>query len=128
MPSGRVKWYDAERGFGFVTSTEGEDCFLSSKVLPEGVEELHKGQRIDYDFFTGNKGPQVLRVHHVEPAKNESRKRTYTADQLGSMIADVVTLLENNIQPGLMHNRYPDRKTGRQVAEILRAIAKELDA
>lgn len=128
MPSGRVKWFEAERGFGFVTSNDGEDAYLSAKVLPKGVTEVHRGQQIDYDYFDGNKGPQVLRVTSLGPSPEATRKRAYSADQLGSMIADVVTLLENNVQPGLMHNRYPDRKTGRQVAEILRAIAKELDS
>lgn len=44
------------------------------------------------------------------------------------MVSDVMTVLETQVQPTLAQGRYPERKTGRQVASILRAIAKELDS
>ncbi len=44
------------------------------------------------------------------------------------MIQDLFTVLESAVQPELRNGRFPDRKQGRQVAEILRAVAKELDA
>ena len=89
MPIGKVKWYDAEKGFGFVSNPGDEDVYVGRNVLPKGVEELFPGQRIDFDFAAGRRGPQALRVNS---------------------------------------GRYPERKTGRQVAEILRAIAKDLDS
>ena len=46
MPIGKVKWYDAEKGFGFVSNPGSEDVFVGRSVLPEGVEELVQGQRI----------------------------------------------------------------------------------
>ena len=49
-------------------------------------------------------------------------------EELASMLSDVMTLLETQVQPVLSQGRYPERKTGRQVAEILRAIAKDLDS
>ena len=45
MPTGRVKWYDAAKGFGFVTSDEGGDVFLPKGALPDGVADLRAGQR-----------------------------------------------------------------------------------
>ena len=62
VPIGKVKWYDAERGYGFVSNPGNEDCYISKQVLPDGVEELHQGQRIDFDFAAGRRGPQALRV------------------------------------------------------------------
>ena len=62
VPIGKVKWYDAERGYGFVSNPGNEDCYVSKQVLPDGVEELHQGQRIDFDFAAGRRGPQALRV------------------------------------------------------------------
>ena len=115
VPIGKVKWYDAERGYGFVSNPGNEDCYVSKQVLPDGVEELHQGQRIDFDFAAGrrvSKNPQ----HKYEPEK------------LHGMVSDLVTLLESKVQPLLRSGRYPDRKTGHQVAEILRAVAKELDS
>ena len=49
-------------------------------------------------------------------------------DQLASMLADVMSMLETQVQPALDAGRYPERKESRQIAEILRAVAKELDA
>ena len=126
MPIGKVKWYDLERGFGFVSNPGEEDCFLPKSVLPEGIDDLYPGQRIEFDFVAGRKGPQVLRMEVLDPPKYKVHK--YSADQLGSMVADLVTLLETTVQPGLAAGRYPEKKVGRQVAEILRVVATELDA
>ena len=61
---------------------------------------------------------------------DKPRRRTPSRkpEELGSMIADVMTVLESQVQPSLTAGHYPDRKTGRDVAAILRAIAKELDS
>lgn len=131
MPIGRVKWYNADRGYGFVTNPEGDDCYVGKQVLPEGVTELHPGQRIEFDYSSGRRGPQALRVAilHAPKAHRLPHKphHNHKPEELHSMISDVMTLLEG-IQPGLLHGRYPDTKHGKQVAGILRAIAKELDS
>ena len=41
MPIGKVKWYDRDRGFGFVSNPDGDDVFVGRAVLPDGVDELH---------------------------------------------------------------------------------------
>lgn len=124
MPVGKVKWYDEDKGFGFASNPGYEDVYLSSHVLPEGVEELHKGQRIEFDVASGRRGPQALRVALLDPPKVRRHRRS--AEELGSMVSDLITLLEG-VQPGLRSGRYPERRTGWQVAGILRAVADELD-
>ena len=52
----------------------------------------------------------------------------YKPEELNKLLADMMTVLETQIQPALEAGRYPDRAHGKQVAEILRAVAKELDA
>lgn len=127
MPIGKVKWYDAEKGFGFVTNPGDEDVYVNKAVLPDGVEELTQGQKIDFDFAAGRRGPQALRVKVLETPKRRPVHRR-KPDELASMLSDVLTVIETQVQPPLAAGRYPDRKEGRQVAEILRAVAKELDA
>lgn len=128
MPVGTVKWYDAERGFGFVSNPDGEDCYVGKQVLPAGVTELHKGQRIDFDFAAGRKGPQALRVKILDaPRRRPQHQHKYEPDVLHGMISDVITLLEARVQPGLAKGQYPDAKSGEKIAEILRAVARELD-
>lgn len=127
MPIGKVKWYDAEKGFGFASNPGEEDVFIGRNVLPEGVEELVPGQRVEFDFAAGRRGPQALRLEILDTPRRRSVHRR-KPEELGSMLADVMTLIETQIQPALTAGRYPDRKESRQVAEILRAVAKELDA
>ncbi|MGD7001923.1 cold-shock protein [Corynebacterium halotolerans] len=128
MPIGKVKWYDADRGFGFVSNPGDEDVYVGKQVLPEGVEELTPGQRIEFDFAAGRRGPQALRIKILDTPRARRPQHKYKPEQLHSMISDMVTLLEARVQPDLRAGRFPDRKNGRQVAEILRAVARELDA
>lgn len=129
MPVGKVKFYDADKGFGFVTNPGFDDVHVAKNTLPDGVKELHPGQRIEYDFATDSRGrSSVLRVTFVEPPRQPRKpQHKYEPAQLNGMIADVITLLETKVQGGLAKGRYPDRKTAKPIAEILRAIAKELD-
>lgn len=126
MPIGKVKWYDADKGFGFVSNPGDEDVYVSRNVLPKGVDELYQGQRIEFDFAAGRRGPQALRVKVLDSPRRRTPSRK--PEELSSMLSDVMTLLETQVQPVLSQGRYPERKTGRQVAEILRAIAKDLDS
>ena len=70
MPIGKVKWYDAEKGFGFVSNPGDEDVYVGRNVLPKGVEELFPGQRIDFDFAAGRRGSKywISRVAARRPA------------------------------------------------------------
>ncbi|QNQ91380.1 cold-shock protein [Corynebacterium poyangense] len=128
MPVGKVKWYDPERGFGFVSHPGHEDVFVAQQVLPQGVKELHAGDRIEFDFAEGRPSPKALRVVLLESARSRrNKKRQHTPEELNSMIADVMTLLEG-IQPDLQRGHYPEGKEGHQIAGILRAVARELDS
>lgn len=127
VPVGKVKWYDADKGFGFASNPGDEDVYIGKDVLPEGVEELVHGQRIEFDFAAGRRGPQALRVKVLETPRRRPVNRRKPED-LNSMLMDVMTVIESRVQPVLAQGRYPERKEARQVAEILRAVSKELDA
>ena len=136
MPTGRVKWYDADKGFGFLSQEDGEDVYVRSSALPEGVEDLKAGQRVEFGLASGRRGPQALSVKLIEapPTLARTRRETtapehkHTPDELHGMVADLITLLEDAIQPDLRKGRYPDRKTARRVSEVVKAVARELDA
>ncbi|AIG63837.1 cold-shock protein [Corynebacterium atypicum] len=125
MPVGKVKWFDVDKGFGFASNPGDDDVYIHRDVLPPGVEELHKGQRVEFDFASGRRGPQALRLRLIDPPHTRRKRRP--ASELSSMVLDLISLLDG-VQPGLAAGRYPDRKTGRQVAQILRAVADDLDA
>jgi cold shock protein len=136
VPTGRVKWYDAEKGFGFLSQEDGEDVYVRSSALPAGVEDLKAGQRVEFGVASGRRGPQALSVKLIDPPPSLARVRRetsapehkHTPDELHGMVEDMITLLEGTIQPELRKGRYPDRKTARRVSEVVKAVARELDA
>ena len=136
MPTGKVKWYDAEKGFGFLSQEDGEDVYVRASALPDGVEGLTAGQRVEFGLATGRRGPQALSVKLIDPPPTLSRMRRETAaapehkhspEELHGMVEDMITLLESAVQPELRRGRYPDRKVARRVSEVVRAVAAELD-
>jgi cold shock protein len=131
VPTGRVKWYDATKGFGFVTSDEGGDVFLPKGALPAGVTELKNGLRIEFSIVDSRKGSQAMGVKVLDapPSLTELRteQRRRPADELASMIEDMIKVLESQIQPSLQRGRYPDKKTAQKIAHLVHAVAGELE-
>ncbi|MFI5894345.1 cold-shock protein [Actinoplanes sp. NPDC051513] len=128
MPTGRVKWYDAAKGFGFVTSDEGGDVFLPKSALPAGVAELKAGQRVEFGVVDSRKGAQAMGVKLIDAPPSLAELRRRPADQLHSMIEDMIKVLEQQVQPGLSRGRYPDRKTSQTIAQVVHAVAREFES
>jgi CspA family cold shock protein len=76
VPTGRVKWYDADKGFGFVTQDGGEDVYVRAAALPPGVAVLKAGQRVEFGMAEGRRGPQALSVRLVDPPPSVTEART----------------------------------------------------
>jgi len=127
VPTGRVKWYDAAKGFGFVTSDEGGDVFLPKGSLPAGVAELKSGQRIEFGVVDSRKGAQAMGVKLIDAPPSLAELRRRPADQLHSMIEDMIKVLEQQVQPGLSRGRYPDKKTSQTIAQVVHAVAREFE-
>lgn len=136
MPTGKVKWYSVEKGFGFVSQEDGEDVYVGSSALPAGVQELKAGQKVEFGVAAGRRGPQALSLKVIEPPPSVVRTRRetttaehkHTPDELHGMVEDMITLLEGSVQPELRKGKYPDRKTARRISEVVKAVAQELDA
>lgn len=128
VPTGRVKWFDADRGFGFVAPDDGgEDVYVRRAALPEGVETLKPGQRVEFGMAEGRRGPQALslRLMTSPPSVVEATRRP--AEELHGLIEDMIRMLESKVQPHLRRGRYPDRKTCKLAADVVRAVARDLD-
>lgn len=141
VPTGKVKWYDTDKGFGFLSQEGGEDVYVRSSALPDGTDGLKQGQRVEFSMAAGRRGPQALTVTVLEPAPSVSRGATAgaqrgrrpaanrrPAEDLNVLIEDMIQLLDVGVQPELRKGRYPDRKASEQIAKVLREIARELDS
>ncbi len=64
MPEGTVKWFSAEKGFGFITPDDGgKDLFVHhTQIKADGYRSLDEGQRVSFDAESGPKGPQAANV------------------------------------------------------------------
>ena len=126
MPTGKVKFFDKDKGFGFASRDDGGDVFVPKSALPEGMDELKSGTRIEFGVAAGKRGEQALsvRVLDTPPTLAGSRR---SADELQGMVEDMMKLLEARVQPSLRRGKHPDRDTGRRIAQILRAVAAELE-
>lgn len=67
MQTGIVKWYDVERGYGFISAQEGEDVFVHHQAIKEEGprKDLHEGQEVLFDVVKKPKGPQAINVQKI---------------------------------------------------------------
>lgn len=61
--TGKVKWFNAEKGFGFIEREEGDDIFVHfTAIQGEGFKTLEEGQEVEFDIVEGSRGPQAANV------------------------------------------------------------------
>jgi CspA family cold shock protein len=134
VPTGKVKFFDAEKGFGFVSTddpAEGGDVFVPASALPEGVTTLKGGTRIEFGIVEGRRGAQALSVRVLDPAPsvaaNRKARDRRPTEEMVVIVEDAIKVLDD-ISNGLRRGRYPDRGHGAKVAQVLRAVASDLEA
>jgi len=63
---GKVKWFNAEKGFGFIEREDGDDVFVHfSAINAEGYKSLEEGQEVSFEIVEGNRGPQAANVSKI---------------------------------------------------------------
>ena len=66
MATGKVKWFSATKGYGFIESDEGGDVFVHySAIEGSGFKTLEQGQAVEFEVQQGDKGPQAVKVKRL---------------------------------------------------------------
>lgn len=67
MASGKVKWFDNKKGFGFIAQDQGQDVFVHHTCISgDGFKTLKEGETVQYELISSDKGPKALNVHRDE--------------------------------------------------------------
>ena len=131
MPTGKVKWFDPDKGFGFLTSDEGADVYVHADALPAGAaKSLKAGTRVEFGIAQGRRGDQALQVRILDAPASVSRNiaasKRRDPEVMVPIVEDVIKLLDG-IREGYEHGRPPSREIARKVAPALRALADEFE-
>lgn len=126
MPTGKVKWFDTERGFGFLAADNGEEVFLHASALPEGVT-VRPGAKVEFGIVDGRKGKQALQVTVLAAPPSVVANTRKSPEDMVVIVEDLIRLLDG-VSGQLRRGRYPDKNHGHKVATVLRAVADDLEA
>ena len=130
MPTGKVKWFDADKGFGFLSQEDGPDVYVHADALPEGTGALKAGTRVEFGIAQGRRGDQALQVKVLDrPAsvsRNQRDAKRKKPDEMATIVEDLIRLLDG-VGEAYRHGRHPDPKTAKPTAKLLRALADELE-
>ena len=130
MPSGKVKWFDVEKGFGFLSQEDGPDVYVHSDALPEGTPALKAGTKVEFGIAQGRRGDQALQVRIIDApasvARSQSAARRRKPEDMAPIVEDLIRVLDE-IGEAYRHGRHPDAKAAKPVAMLLHALADELE-
>ena len=126
MPTGKVKWYDADKGFGFLTRDDGGEVFVHSTALEPAGVALRPGQRVEFGVAEGRRGTQALQVRVLEPPPTVAKVARKSPDEMILIIEDLIKLLDG-VSNTYRRAKHPDSKDAKQIAAVLRAVATDLE-
>ncbi|MGD0066426.1 MAG: cold shock domain-containing protein [Streptosporangiaceae bacterium] len=129
MPTGKVKWYDSDKGYGFLARDDGGEVFVHSSALPSGTTALRQGQRVEFGVAEGRRGAQALQVRVLEPpptvaaAKQQTRKKP---DEIIVIVEDLIKLLDE-VSTTYRRGKHPEARDAKNIAAVLRAVADDIE-
>jgi cold shock protein len=127
VPTGKVKWYDTEKGFGFLTRDDGGEVFVHSTALDPAGTALKAGQRVEFGVAEGRRGTQALQVRVLDPLPSVAKASRKSPDEMVLIIEDLIKLLDG-VSNTYRRGKHPDSRDAKKIAAVLRAVAGDLES
>ncbi|MFT0761593.1 cold shock domain-containing protein [Scrofimicrobium sp. R131] len=125
MPTGKVKFFDVDRGFGFIGGEDGREVFLHASALPDDLPAPRPGQRVEYGIADGRRGPQAISVRALSALPSVARAQRRKPQEMVPVVEDLIRLLDSS-SDSLRRGKYPDNAG--KIAKVLRAVAEDFSA
>lgn len=125
MPTGKVKWFDVDRGFGFLATDDGEEVFLHASSLPAGAL-VTQGSRVEFGVADGKRGKQALSVRVLPTPPSVVVNTRKKPEDMTAIVEDLIKVLDS-VSGQLRRGRYPEKAGATKVAALLRAVADDLE-
>lgn len=125
MPTGKVRFFDEEKGYGFIEQDGGQQVFLHASALPEGTTSVKKGARVEFSVVEGKRGAQAMTVKVIDAPgriKNLERK---APEEMVLIVENLIKVLDD-MREGYEAGHHPSDAQARQVAALLRKLAGDL--
>lgn len=127
MPSGKVRFFDSDKGFGFITKDEGDaEVYFRANALPSGVSSVKRGQRVEFGVVEGRRGEQALSIELIDPPPSLLKATRRKPEDMAIMMEDLIKMLDA-LSNGYRRHRHPNPTQAGKIAAMLRGVADELE-